>query len=174
MTATKLNKVLQTNVPMLLTLKKFAGEYDDSFNPGQKTYLYIFEDANGNEYSHYASSYQHDTALSSFREGDNVAVLLTEKIAADGKRTRMYQWTPPDDIQAHTAPQGLSNTAQKTMEGHRKEVEVKDREKVVSQILHGFMKASLPTCTTVAAASEQAEEAYYAHQRLVEKILAAK
>lgn len=159
MAATKLNKVLQTNIPMLLTLKKFAGEYDDSFHPGEKTYLYIFTDINENEYSHYASPYQHDTALSAFKEGDTLQVLRTEAIDAAGKRQIRYQWTPPDDIQNNVPAQGLTNTAQRTMQKHQQEAQNQQEIKSEQISLQGYHQAHIAAGKTNREALQLALEA---------------
>jgi len=128
--APKLNTVIQTNIPLRLRIKKYGGEFDDKFNPGKKTYFYVFTDEKGNEYTHSASAIQHE-ALSIFQEGDLVQVVRTEKMS-DGKRMTYYNWTPPEGAEARAAatPQFQSNTAvqrqERQQEDHQKAARIKD------------------------------------------------
>jgi hypothetical protein len=89
----------------------------------------------------------------------NALMGVKKTFTKDGTDITFVEFLPSNDIQ-------VSSEAREIKDDYKAQKE-KD---VISMIVHGFMAKSLPTCTTVEAAVEQAEEAYYAHKRLVEKI----
>lgn len=143
-TALKLKEHLQTNIPMILTIKKRSGPYPSKYHENEEQWLYIFS-KDGKEYSHYASSLQ-QKVLEDFREGEQVQVVRTEKIDGTTRKT-FYNWTDVAGAEARSAatPQLHSNTAATRMENQQETYEKKAELKEIQISLAGIMQAHIST-----------------------------
>lgn len=184
MTAPKLNTVIATNIPMKLRIKKRGGSYPEKVYKnghvtdeltGHNQYLYIFEDEQGRELSHYASEPQEET-LKLFQAGEWIQVVRKEELnTKTNKRFTMYIFTPLEGAEARSAatPQIVNNTTQTRTAGKQNDLDEKKRLEVTSMILHGFMTAAISNGKTVKEAHEIAEQAYYSHKLLTEQIFSS-
>lgn len=145
MTAAKLSQVVQTNIPMVLTIKNATGKkYESSFKAGEFQYLYFFLDKNGVEYAHYASEPQND-ALQHFKNGEQVQLVKQEKKTKDGKSYSMYVWTPPEGVEATMAanPQPAGNTKMAQMDRNNDDHARNQKIKEVMISLAGLTQAHI-------------------------------
>ena len=160
MEAQKLNKVLQTNIPMVLTLKKRSGPYDDSYNEGKKNWLYIFTDGS-RDLKHYANENQQET-LSLFKEGEEIQVVRQEKIN-DTTNTRysVYIFTPAHGAEADMAanPELRGNVGQETQKKKEISYDTQQRMKEMQISLQGYHQAHINAGKTNAEAMQLAIEA---------------
>jgi len=137
MNAPKLSTIIQINIPLKVTMNKRLKSYDDSYNPGERNFMYIFVHE-GTEYVHFASEVQEEQ-LTLFNPGDELQVVKQEYEPGKTK----YIWTDIDGAEARAAaePQAQSNVKQ---ESSRRKVTTREFEDKVKQICishQGFAQA---------------------------------
>ena len=164
----KLNGELKTNIPMKLRLKKFIGEYDDKFHPGEKTYFYSFVDEENRELVHYASATQQET-LSLFKPDEWIQVVREEK-GTGAKKYTVYNWTPVDGTEARAAsvPQVKSNTAVTRQE---RKIDAADQADKVKQIMISLAGLTQAFITSVKDPTEALKLAVDTREMIINKAI---
>ena len=122
-----LKTIVQTNIPLKLSMVKRLQSFDDKYNPGQRNYMYIFNHE-GTEYAHFASEPQ-EKQLQLFNPGDELQVVKQEYEPGKTK----YIWTDKDGAEARAAasPQAQSNVKEEAV---KRKVTTREFEEKVKSI----------------------------------------
>lgn len=167
-TALDLKKVLKTNQPMTLTIRKRAGTYPETdyatkAPTGKNVYLYIFADSAGQEYKYYAKE-REEEFLRDYQPGNEVQVVRAETMK-DDKRIAYQQWDVPGGAIATAVIKApvQNNTTQIRQEKDREQAKQDEDAKwdriSIGKCIFGFMQTFIEQGKPVVEAKVLAIEA---------------
>ena len=161
----KLKDNLQTNVARTLTLTKRGKAYPNQFKPGELNYMYIFADALGAEFSHFASE-REEEILKLFQPGEEIQVVRAEGQSEKGRYYYLV-WSPKEGAEARAAasPQMRSNTGEQTQQKRQEAYKDEQAWKNISITLQAFTKSWIESgmAKTPEEACNLAKQTYQIH-----------
>lgn len=141
--STPLRDILQTNLPLVLTIKRRGKAYPSKYKEGENNYQYIFTDAKGTDIIHYATE-REEEIIKDYQPGEQIQVLRQEKVNAEGQRYYFNTWGNPGSAEMKAEPTLRTPTAEKTQEKRIEAAKDAEEQKwdriALSKIVHEFMK----------------------------------